>query len=743
MKNVSFLLVALLVCTIFLPSINFAYADPVPQPITTGQIIHATTDGETLNGGLVIQTGGELIVDSGITLNINGALENSGKITIVNDSGTLSVTGAIFNSGEIIIDGLVSVKGIVINNVGGEIIIRCGDLDVPPGNTINNGIIDDTVLCEDGSNLIEIVDDIGIGETLTIDNGDIATITGTIIIQGALVNNGEIENRGHIILDGGFIQNIGTITNFCFNFKDRGVTVSGAGGLINPPGTINNVECFAPVANPDPPEGVDYVVSEDGELNVDADEGVLVNDEDVDNTGTKDASRITIPASSGTATLQADGSFTYAPNKNFFGTDTFEYEVKDGNDLTDTALVTIVVTPLPDAPIANPDPLEGVLYEVDENGVLNVDADEGVLVNDEDMDKTGSLTAINPTVPTFGTLDVFLSNGSFKYTPDENFFGTDTFEYEVKDGNENVGVEPARVTIDVTEVLTGPIANPDPPEGADYVVSGDGELNVVAAEGVLVNDVDVDETDSLTAENARELTSGTLDVFLSNGSFKYTPDEDFVGQATFEYDVRDGNDRIDTTTVTITVTEVDESLLEQKIDKIDELENLIDEATETKTVEEIEEAVKDLRKSTESEKWKDDGNSLVENEGKKVFKEQEKGVKHIMKVLKDDKESQDFLFELETIMLAFVDIDEQLAENEFVKATESKNPDKKELDKAGKEFEKVGKEKGKNHYDRAIKHLSHAWDKSVKAQNPNYDDEESILEDLTMETEGDEESPGQ
>jgi len=49
----------------------------------------------------------------------------------------------------------------------------------------------------------------------------------------------------------------------------------------------------------------------------------------------------------------------------------------------------------------------------------------------------------------------------------------------------------------------------------------------------------------------------------------------------------------------------------------------------------------------------------------------------------------------------------------------------------------------KNHYDRAIKHLSHAWDKSVKAQNPNYDDEESILEDLTMETTGDEESPGQ
>jgi hypothetical protein len=125
------------------------------------------------------------------------------------------------------------------------------------------------------------------------------------------------------------------------------------------------------------------------------------------------------------------------------------------------------------------------------------------------------------------------------------------------------------------------------------------------------------------------------------------------------------------------------------------------------------------------------------------FKEQEKGVKHIMKVLKDDKESQDFLFELETIMLAFVDIDEQLAENEFVKATKSENPDKKELDKAGEEFEKVGKEKGKNHYDRAIKHLSHAWDKSVKAQNPNYDDEESILEDLTMETEGDEESPGQ
>ena len=47
--------------------------------------------------------------------------------------------------------------------------------------------------------------------------------------------------------------------------------------------------------------------------------------------------------SNGTVVLNADGSFTYTPNANFIGVDTFEYEISDVSGLTATATVTIMI----------------------------------------------------------------------------------------------------------------------------------------------------------------------------------------------------------------------------------------------------------------------------------------------------------------------------------------------------------------------------------------------------------------
>ena len=51
-------------------------------------------------------------------------------------------------------------------------------------------------------------------------------------------------------------------------------------------------------------------------------------------------------------TLNANGSFTYTPDANFYGTDTFTYVVSDGNGGTDTGTVTITVTAAADDPVA-------------------------------------------------------------------------------------------------------------------------------------------------------------------------------------------------------------------------------------------------------------------------------------------------------------------------------------------------------------------------------------------------------
>ncbi len=54
----------------------------------------------------------------------------------------------------------------------------------------------------------------------------------------------------------------------------------------------------------------------------------------------------------GTLTLNADGSFTYTPDANFNGTDSFTYKANDGQADTNAATVTITVNPVNDPPVA-------------------------------------------------------------------------------------------------------------------------------------------------------------------------------------------------------------------------------------------------------------------------------------------------------------------------------------------------------------------------------------------------------
>ncbi|MEN8214455.1 MAG: cadherin-like domain-containing protein [Pseudomonadota bacterium] len=86
-----------------------------------------------------------------------------------------------------------------------------------------------------------------------------------------------------------------------------------------------------------------YSVEQDITLTVNA-PGVLSNDSDAD--GDAITAVQVSAAGSGIATLAADGSFTYAPNPGFTGTDSFTYHAVDSNDApSNTATVTITVNP--------------------------------------------------------------------------------------------------------------------------------------------------------------------------------------------------------------------------------------------------------------------------------------------------------------------------------------------------------------------------------------------------------------
>ncbi len=100
--------------------------------------------------------------------------------------------------------------------------------------------------------------------------------------------------------------------------------------------------------------GMSFVTPEDTPLSVVVSEGVLANDSDPwDDPLT--AEQPSDPAH-GSVSLASDGSFTYTPDGDWTGTDTFTYQASDGLWYSDPATVTITVTPVSDAPVAHPDP---------------------------------------------------------------------------------------------------------------------------------------------------------------------------------------------------------------------------------------------------------------------------------------------------------------------------------------------------------------------------------------------------
>ena len=86
--------------------------------------------------------------------------------------------------------------------------------------------------------------------------------------------------------------------------------------------------------------------------------GVLGNDSDADDDSLT-ASLVT-SVSNGSLDLQTDGSFTYTPNLNFNGEDSFTYVANDGKADSNIATVTITVNPVNDPPVADAGPDQSV-----------------------------------------------------------------------------------------------------------------------------------------------------------------------------------------------------------------------------------------------------------------------------------------------------------------------------------------------------------------------------------------------
>jgi len=275
----------------------------------------------------------------------------------------------------------------------------------------------------------------------------------------------------------------------------------------------------------DPPVAVNdtYDVTEDVPRVVAA-PGVLANDSDID--GDPITAVIFGLPTNGVVTLNTNGGFTYTPNSNFFGTDTFTYRASDGQTNSGLATVTLNVTPVNDAPVANSQSLTNA-----------EDTPLPITLTGADVDgPVTNFTIVTP--PASGTLTGTAPNVT--YTPATNYSGPDSFTFTVNDGSLTSAV--ATVSITVTPVNDAPVAisqsvtnleNTPLPitlTGAD----GDGPVTNFTIAGPPAN--------------------GTLSGTAPNVT--YTPDTNYNGPDSFTFTVNDGSLTSAVATVSITVQPV-------------------------------------------------------------------------------------------------------------------------------------------------------------------------------------------
>ncbi|KIC12156.1 hypothetical protein RA19_02600 [Leisingera sp. ANG-M1] len=233
------------------------------------------------------------------------------------------------------------------------------------------------------------------------------------------------------------------------------------------------------------------------------------------------------------AIVQKGQTFAYVPDANFNGTDSFTYTREDGLGGTTTATVKVNVSAVNDAPVANADSVT-----VAEDGSLTFDP-RG---NDSDPEGTAlSITSLG--TPAHGTAQIN-ADGTVTYVPDADFFGSDSFTYEVSDGELTSA---ATITVTVQPVQDAPVAVTDSAATAEDTAV---VINVAA------NDSDPDGQ-ALTVTAVTGAANGQAQ--FSGGQITYTPDADFNGSEQITYTVSDGNGGTATATVQITVTPVNDA----------------------------------------------------------------------------------------------------------------------------------------------------------------------------------------
>ncbi|WP_205370080.1 Ig-like domain-containing protein [Thermoleptolyngbya sp. PKUAC-SCTB121] len=240
-----------------------------------------------------------------------------------------------------------------------------------------------------------------------------------------------------------------------------------------------------------------------------------------------------------TITNAATGAFTYTPNADANGADSFTYRVFDGTVYSNTATVTVAIAPINDAPVATDGSLTTTRNQPQNGTVAAADVDGDML--------TYSVV----TGPASGTLTSFdAATGAFTYLPNAGHVGPDSFSFQANDGSgaANALSNVATVSIVVNFGNNAPVAN-----GDSLVTNED-----AAVLGTL-SGTDGDN-DPLIYAIATGPSQGSITAFDPNtGAFTYTPNPNANGSDSFSFRVFDGFEESEPATITITITPVNDA----------------------------------------------------------------------------------------------------------------------------------------------------------------------------------------
>ncbi|MGE0117554.1 MAG: tandem-95 repeat protein, partial [Dongiaceae bacterium] len=363
-------------------------------------------------------------------------------------------------------------------------------------------------------------------------------------------------------------------------------------GGLTPIGVLPGTDYIPPAPPPPPPpdpsvnfppdaKNDKYSVDEDDVLTVTASKGVRANDTDPN--GDSLVVGLVTDVSNGALLLNADGSFTYTPDPDFSGKDSFTYQVSDGRGGLDKATVTITVVNENDAPVITSGVQAGSATEIadkapGENSTIH-EAKGTITFTDVDPADVHTATAAPLTL---GTLILAVDQAAnsvdwtFRVNDSQLDFlaagetATQVYTVTVSDGKG--GTDTQDITITLTGENDAPTISAGSTKAGSVTERADGapdENTVTHTKTGTIAFADVDLIDTHTA-TATELGTGYLgnlvlgavDQAANTVGWTFTVDDSALeslaaGQVltqTYSVEIDDGNGGVATEVVTITIT---------------------------------------------------------------------------------------------------------------------------------------------------------------------------------------------